>query len=66
MGGLTPDPIGEVHDRQAEAVDKARSRSPAEYATQLEAHGPLLTTFVAEDPACEDLTVMMAQKIQGD
>lgn len=42
------------------------SLSPAEYATLLEAHGLLLTTFVAEDPACGDLTVMMAKKTEGD
>jgi SAM-dependent methyltransferase len=42
------------------------SLSPAEYATLLEAHGLLLTTFVAEDPSCGDLTVMMAKKIEGD
>ena len=38
------------------------SLSPAEYATLLETHGLTLTAFMAEDPRCQDHTVLMAKK----
>lgn len=45
-----------------EAVYHA-SLSPAEYAVRLEEAGMRLTAFVAEDPRCDDHTVLMARKI---
>lgn len=41
------------------------SLSPAEYATLLEANGLRLTAFMAEDPNCQNHTVLMAVK-SGD
>ncbi|NNE89210.1 MAG: class I SAM-dependent methyltransferase [Silicimonas sp.] len=57
---------GEVSGTVAGETVYHASLSPAEYATLLETHGLLLTTFVAEDPSCGDLTVMMAKKHEGD
>lgn len=38
------------------------SLSPAEYASLLEQNGLLLTAFAAEDPGCENHTILMAKK----
>ncbi len=38
------------------------SLSPAEYASLFEQHGLLLTAFMAEDPGCQNHTVLMARK----
>ncbi len=38
------------------------SLSPAEYATLLETHALRLTAFMAEDPTCQNHTVLMATK----
>ena len=38
------------------------SLSPAEYATLLESCGMRMTGFLAEDPECNDHSVLMARK----
>lgn len=41
------------------------SLSPAEYASLLEQHGLILVAFAAEDPGCQDHTILMAKKRDG-
>ena len=53
---------GETTGTVANDVVFHASLSPAEYATLLEENGLTLTAFMAEDPHCQDHTVLIAKK----
>ena len=56
---------GETTGSVAGARVTHASLSPAEYARLLEDNGLILTAFAAEDPRCQDHSVLMAKK-QGE
>ncbi|MEM7718614.1 MAG: class I SAM-dependent methyltransferase [Pseudomonadota bacterium] len=53
---------GEVTGTVGEETVYHASLSPAEYTAALEDCGLLLTAFVAEDPGCQNHTILMAKK----